>query len=192
MSLAFKYVTVVSKRLHMRYCSSGPRNFSTAKVLSHSSEHGTLDRTRSHPQSPFEVMELAFSSGAHLDTIPSMQSALEAVREYYQAFSLLDLNAIALHFAKPCMSIGSQGVFLAQTRADLSTAFAPLLENLRAKGYKRSEFVEPQVADLTETATLVRGVAVRFAATQTELERIPISYLMHRVGAGWKIAVMVL
>ena len=65
-------------------------------------------------------------------------------------------------------------------------------QELKAKGYGRSEFAEPQAAMLSETAALVRGVAVRYAAAGPELERIPISYLMHRTSAGWKIAVLVL
>jgi hypothetical protein len=73
----------------------------------------------------------------------------------------------------------------------LANAFAPVIEGLKAKRYGRSEFVEPQVTMLTETAALVRGVAVRYAATGPEIERIQISYLMHRSETGWKIAMMV-
>ncbi len=74
----------------------------------------------------------------------------------------------------------------------LASAFAPVIEGLKAKGYGRSEFVEPQVTMLSETAALVQGVAVRYTAAGPELERIQISYLMHRTEAGWKIAMLVL
>ena len=121
-----------------------------------------------------------------------MQSSLEAVREYYNAFSSLDLSAIASYFCEPCVSIGPQGVFSAVNRTALVSAFGPVVDGLRAKGYGWSEFVEPQVTILSETAALVRGVAVRYAAAGPEIERIQISYLMHRTEAGWKIAVMVL
>jgi len=121
-----------------------------------------------------------------------MQSALDALQEYYRVFSTLDLSAIVSYYCEPCMSIGPQGVFSAGNRAGLASAFAPMVEGLRAKGYGRSEFVEAQVTSLGETDALVRGVAVRYTATGPEMERVPFSYLMHRTDAGWKIAVIVL
>src|SRR5579871_1857938 len=121
-----------------------------------------------------------------------MQSALDALQEYYRVFSTLDLSAIVSYYCEPCMSIGPQGVFSAGNRAGLASAFAPMVEGLRAKGYGRSEFVEAQVTSLGETDALIRGVAVRYTATGPEMERVPFSYLMHRTDAGWKIAVIVL
>ena len=125
-------------------------------------------------------------------TSEPMQSALEAIHEYYKVFSTLDLTAIASYFCEPCMSISPQGVFSAANRTVLTNALTPVIEGLKAKGYGRSEYIEPQVTILTETAALVRGVAVRYAATGQEIERLQISYLMHRSEAGWKIAMMVL
>jgi hypothetical protein len=121
-----------------------------------------------------------------------MQSVLDAILEYYNVFRTLDLSVITSYFCEPCMSIGPQGVFSAGNRTALVSAFGPVVDGLRAKGYGWSEFVEPQVTILSETAALVRGVAVRYAAAGPEIERIQISYLMHRTEAGWKIAVMVL
>ena len=120
-----------------------------------------------------------------------MQSALEAIHEYYDTFSTLDLNAIVSHFCELSMTIGPQGVFSAGNRTVLRDSLAPIVDGLKAKGYGRSEFVQPQVTLLGETAALVRGVAVRYKAAGPEMERIPISYLMHRGEAGWKIAVLV-
>ena len=121
-----------------------------------------------------------------------MQSPLDALSEYYKTFSTLDLNAIVLHFSEPCMSISLQGVFSAPNRTELAHAFEPLVDGLKARGYGRSEFVEAQVTTLGETVALVRGVAVRYALDESELERVAISYLMHRADDGWKIATMVL
>jgi hypothetical protein len=120
-----------------------------------------------------------------------MPSALEAIRDYYNAFSTLDLRAIVTYFCEPSMTVAPTGVFSAANRAALADSLAPLVEGLRAKGYGRSEFVQPQVTSLGETAALVRGVAVRYTAAGPEMERIPIGYLMHRDEAGWKIAVLV-
>ena len=120
-----------------------------------------------------------------------MQSALEAVQEYYSVFSTLDVNAIVACYSEPCMTIAPQGVSSAASRAALADSLAPLIGGLRARGYGRSEFVQPQVTMLGETDALVRGLAIRYTAAGPEMERLPISYLMHRGEAGWKIAVLV-
>jgi ketosteroid isomerase-like protein len=120
-----------------------------------------------------------------------MQPVLEAIHEYYATFSTLDLNAIVSHYSEPCFSIGPQGLFSAGTRAGLANAFAPMVEGLRAKGYGRSEFTDAEVTMLGETAALARGVAVRYTAAGQEMERVRISYLMHRTDSVWKIAAIV-
>ena len=120
-----------------------------------------------------------------------MQTALEAVHEYYKVFSTLDVNAIVSCYCEPCMTIAPQGVSSAANGAALAGLLAPLLAGLRAKGYGRSEFVQTNVTMLGETAALVRGVAVRYTAAGPEMERVPLSYLMHRGEAGWKIAALV-
>jgi hypothetical protein len=120
-----------------------------------------------------------------------MQTALEAVHQYYRTFSTLDLAAITACYAEPSMTIAPQGILSAATRAVLANSLAPLVDGLRAKGYGRSEFVEPTVTTLGLTTALVRGVAVRYTTTDVEMERIPLAYLMRRTDAGWKIAVLV-
>jgi hypothetical protein len=120
-----------------------------------------------------------------------MQSALEAIHEYYKAFSTLDLNAILAYYGEPSMTVAAQGVFAAANHGALANVLTPLVDSLRAKGYARSEFAQPHVTRLGETDALVRGTAVRYTTAGTELERVPLSYLMHRTEAGWKIAVLV-
>ena len=131
------------------------------------------------------------SFSAAVITFEPMEPALEAIHVYYRVFSTLDLTAIVSCFCEPCMVIGPQGMFSAANRAALAEALAATIERLKARGYKRSEFVEPEVTMLGETAALVRGVAVRYASAGTELERLPISYLTYRSEMDWKIAVMV-
>jgi ketosteroid isomerase-like protein len=120
-----------------------------------------------------------------------MRSALEAIDEYYKAFSTLDVNAIVSYYCEPSMTIAPQGVLSAANRAALADVLAPIVQSLRAREYGRSEFVQPQVTMMGEADALVRGVAVRYTTAGPELERIPLSYLMHRTEAGWKIAVLV-
>ena len=120
-----------------------------------------------------------------------MQTALDAVHDYYRTFSTLDLGAITACYGEPSMTIAPQGVFPAASRTVLAESLAPMVHGLRAKGYGRSEFVEPVVTALGETAALVRGVAVRYTSTGSEMERIRLAYLMRRSDAGWKITVLV-
>jgi hypothetical protein len=119
-----------------------------------------------------------------------MNETLVAIHDYYKAFSTLELNACAPFFTLPCMFIGLQGTFSIANREDLARVLGPIIEALRSKNYQRSEFLEPQLTTLTENTVLVRGVAVRYRASGTELERVPVSYLVHRTGAAWKIAVV--
>jgi ketosteroid isomerase-like protein len=120
-----------------------------------------------------------------------MQTPLEALHEYYSAFSTLDTRAITSFYCEPSMTVAPQGVFAAASHAALANSLAPIIDGLRAKGYARSQFVQPTVTSLGETASLVRGVAVRYTAAGSEIERIPLAYLMRRSEAGWKIAVLV-
>ncbi len=108
-----------------------------------------------------------------------MQSPLEAIHEYYKVFSTLDVNAIVSFYCEPTMSISPQGVLSSASHAALTDALAPLVHSLRAKSYGRSEFVDPNATMLGQTDALVRGVAVRYTTAGHELERVPLSYVMH-------------
>ena len=118
-----------------------------------------------------------------------MNDALAAIRDYYKAFSTLELNACLPFFTQPCMFVGLQGTFAVANQEDLARVLGPIVETLRTKDYQRSEFLQTKLTTVTENAALVRGVAVRYRVSGTELERVPVSYLMYQVGDVWKIAV---
>jgi hypothetical protein len=119
-----------------------------------------------------------------------MNETLDAIHDYYKAFSTLKLDACAPFFSLPCLFVGLRGTFAVASREDLAKVLGPTLEGLKAKDYQRSEFLESQLTILTENAALVRGMAVRYRKSGAELERVSISYMMHQAGAGWKIAVV--
>ena len=118
-----------------------------------------------------------------------MNETLVAIQDYYKAFSTLELDACAPFFSRPCLFIGLQGTFAVANREDLAKVLGPIIEALKTRDYQRSEFIEPQLTTLTDNTALVRGVAVRYSASGTELERVPVSYSVHQIGAAWKIAV---
>lgn len=119
-----------------------------------------------------------------------MNQTVTAIHDYYKAFSTLELDACGPFFTVPCMFIGLEGTFAVANREDLARVLGPIVERLKTQDYQRSEFMEPQLTTLTESTVLVRGVAVRYRASETELERVLVSYLMHNTGAAWKIAVV--
>jgi hypothetical protein len=120
-----------------------------------------------------------------------MNDPVAAIHDYYKAFSTLELDDCARFFTWPCMFIGREGTFAVANRGDLAKVLGPIIEALRTKDYQRSEFMEAQPTTVTENTSLVRGVAVRYRASGAELERVPVSYLLHQTGSAWKIAVVV-
>jgi ketosteroid isomerase-like protein len=120
-----------------------------------------------------------------------MQTALEAIHEYYEAFSTLDIRAILSFYCEPTLTVAPQGVLVASSHTTLADTIEPIVESLRAKGYGRSEFVEPDITMLGKTAALVKGIAIRYTAAGAEMERLPLGYLLYRSDAGWKIAALI-
>ena len=119
-----------------------------------------------------------------------MDAALTVIHDYYRAFSTLDAEACAPFFALPCLFLGLERPLAARTREELAGALVPITVALKTQDYQRSEFLEPRLTTLTGTTTLVRGVAVRYRASGAELERVPVTYLVHRTGDASKIAVV--
>src|SRR5579885_685893 len=112
-----------------------------------------------------------------------MHESLIAINDYYRAFSTLEFDAFAPFFTYPCMFMAPQGTYAVGNRDDLATAVGPTIEGLRTKNYLRSEFVDAQLTTINEHTVLVRGLAIRYESSGGELERVPISYVVHQTGA---------
>ncbi len=110
---------------------------------------------------------------------------------YYTAFSRLDMSAVLQYFSEPALFIGPAGVFSLATSQAVATAFAPVMDSLRARGYSRSELKVRNIELLGSSSASVTGVAIRYAG-ERELEQVGITYVLNRTEAAWKIAVMVL
>ena len=116
----------------------------------------------------------------------------QVLADYYIAFSTLDVQAILPYFHQPAFLIGPAGVFAVPSSAALTSIFAPAMEDLRARGYGRSDLSLQQVSLLSATVGLAIGVARRYKRDGQELERVGVTYLLHKADTGWKIAVVVL
>ncbi|HET7479943.1 MAG TPA: nuclear transport factor 2 family protein [Rubrobacteraceae bacterium] len=115
----------------------------------------------------------------------------QVLTDYYNAFGTLDVQRILSYYHEPCMLVSPQGVAALPSRAAMAAAFTPIMEGLRARGYSRSESSMLHVKELSATAALASGIAVRYRADGQELERIGVSYLLHKTDDRWKIAVTV-
>lgn len=111
--------------------------------------------------------------------------------DYYKAFSTLDVQAILPYYHEPCLLMGPGGVAALPTHAALAAFFTPAMEALRARGYQRSELSGMDVKVLSATAIQVGGTAIRYKTDGRELERVGVTYLLHKAENGWKIAVLV-
>ena len=111
--------------------------------------------------------------------------------DYYNAFSKLDVQAILPYYHEPSLLIGPGAVAAMPTHAAITATFTPAMEGLRARGYARSELSMLHVKRLSATTTLASGIAVRYKADGQELERVGVTYLLHKADSGWKIAVLV-
>jgi len=88
--------------------------------------------------------------------------------------------------------VGPQGVIPIPDRSALVAVFGPVMEGLRAKGYDRSELELGYVKSLSSSAALIAGVAVRYKTDGQQLERVGITYVLHKTESGWKFATVIL
>jgi ketosteroid isomerase-like protein len=119
-------------------------------------------------------------------------AALRMLADYYVAFSRLDVQAILPYFHEPSILMSPQGVIAAPTVAVVAAAFKPTMDRLRTREFGRSELSVGDVKPLSASATLVTGVAIRYKRDGLELERVGITYILHKAETGWKIAVIIL
>lgn len=116
----------------------------------------------------------------------------QVIADYYRDFSTLNVQAILPYFNEPSLLIGPQGVIPIPNRAALAAVFGPVMEGLRAKGYDRSELELGYVKSLSSSAALIGGVAVRYKTDGQQLERVGITYVLHKTKSGWKFATVIL
>ena len=121
-----------------------------------------------------------------------ISTVTEVLHDYYKAFSSLDPEVIAPYFHEPCIFVSPQGVTTALTHDDVKAVSRAIAEGLRPRGYKKSDLTALQVKRMSDTAILASGIAVRSKSDGDELERVGVTYLMHKSNDRWKIAVTVI
>jgi hypothetical protein len=116
----------------------------------------------------------------------------KVIADYYRDFSTLNVQAILPYFNEPSLLVGPQGVIPIPDRSVLVAVFGPVMEGLRARGYDRSELELGYVKSLSSSAALIGGVAVRYKTDGQQLERVGITYVLHKTDSGWKFATVIL
>jgi hypothetical protein len=119
------------------------------------------------------------------------QDVIRTLVDYYQAFSTLEVHAIAPYFHEPALLVAPQGAFSAPTHEALRTALTTLVDSLRARGFGRSELRVDRVDLLSASTALVTGVAVRYTVGGPELERVGVTYVLQNADPRPKIAVLI-
>src|SRR4051794_21827986 len=119
------------------------------------------------------------------------EAPTKVLNEYYAAFSTLIVPAILPYFHEPSAVIGPAGVYTLPNHDALAEAFTPVMEGLRCRGFGRSELNVEKVLELSPTAALIGGVALRYKVDGQELERVGVTYVLHK-SVTWKIAVLVI
>ena len=119
------------------------------------------------------------------------ESANQVIADYYRDFSTLNVQAILPYFNEPSLLVGPQGVIPLPNHAALVAVFGPVMEGLRSKGYGRSEFELGYVKPLSASVALVGGVAVRYKTDGQQLERLGVTYVLHKTESGWKFATVI-
>jgi ketosteroid isomerase-like protein len=139
---------------------------------------------------------LGMVSSGHLAGGEDDKAAVTRVlSDYYRAFSSavakLDVQTILPYYHESSLLMGSQGLAAMPTHAALAAMFTTAMEGLRARGYARSELSGLKLKRLSATCMLASGIATRYKADGEELDRIGVTYLLHKADSGWKIAVLV-
>ena len=116
----------------------------------------------------------------------------QVLADYYKAFSTLTVQSILRYFHQPALLIGPSGVIALPTAEAIVPIFGPVMESLRQREYCRSEFSLQQLRVLSSTSALAMGMAVRYKTDGQEMERVGLTYLLHKGDSGWKFAVMAL
>src|SRR5258706_6220499 len=115
----------------------------------------------------------------------------EAIRQtlqaYEQAWSRHDAHAVAGFYFEPAMRVSKAGPVVRPTRADQENFFDGYLRGMVGRGYDRSEWESLEVRLLDAQTALASGIAVRYRADGSILERVAVTYSLCSTDQGWKI-----
>jgi ketosteroid isomerase-like protein len=114
---------------------------------------------------------------------------VEAFKKYAQAFQSLDPKAVAAHFHEPALMITPQGVHALPNAAAVEQAYAPVMADLPAKRYARTEFSSFEERRLSGDLAALSGTGSWVDTSGREFAPFGFTYTFLRTGQGWRIVV---
>ncbi len=118
------------------------------------------------------------------------ESVLGVLRGVEAAFSDADLPRYLSFFHSSYLIMAPAGVISPSTEDEALTLLRPQIENLRARGYSRSELGRTTVRILSPTTALAAVEWIRRKANEEELERLGATYAFFKGEHGWKIVMV--
>jgi hypothetical protein len=110
----------------------------------------------------------------------------QVVQGYYDAFAN-DSPAAAQFFGEPTLIVLPKEVITLTNRADIGAYISRVLAGLKAGGYSTTKLSEPRIKMLNRTTALYGAIAIRMKTDDTELQRVGVTYLLHKDPGGWRI-----
>ena len=113
---------------------------------------------------------------------------VQTFRDYVRSFQSLEPGALAPYFHLPCLFISDQGVRVMANAGELQAFIAQLMENLKARGFARSEVADMRVSRMSENIALVSVRRIRHKTDGSELERLGETYTLRKIDDDWKLS----
>ncbi len=147
--------------------------------------HGSMD----DPKLLARYQALVRSAALSGESARREQAAAgETFRDYARAFQSLRPAAVVSYFDLPFALIADGGVSALADAVALEAFLGRVMENLKARGFARSEIAELCAERLSEQLVAVSVRRSRRKADGSELERLGETYIFRRAGGAWKIA----
>ncbi len=118
------------------------------------------------------------------------ESILAVLRGVEAAFSDTDLPRYLSFFHSPYVIMAPAGVVAPSSEDEALTILRPQIEDLRARGYARSELNRAKVKLLSATTALAAVEWIRRKVNKEELERLGATYAFFKGERGWKIVMV--
>jgi ketosteroid isomerase-like protein len=125
-----------------------------------------------------------------MQTRDEKAAVIQMLRDYYAAATKQDLPGTVAYYHEPVTFITSRGVACFRTHDDAAPVLKQLFERFRELGVVRNDWAEAHCKLLGETSAAASVVVARYRADGQEAERVGWTYLMHKTGGEWKIAVL--
>ncbi len=114
--------------------------------------------------------------------------AVDAFRQYTEAFQALDARAVAQHFHEPALLITPTDVRAFPTIAAVEQGYARVMAEM-PPDYQRTEFTPLSASRLGDDLVIVNGGGVWKNAANEDLMAFGMTYTLRRIDRTWRIVV---